>query len=153
MRADLRLLLGLALSVFALSTFAEAQTPGTGSVLISGTLQGPAYPCGNNSCPTYDSGQITIKVGAFNATTNYGHVGGQMKAEQLAMTLTAQLNSSTSPVTAVRSNTRITMTSKQSGALGNYPLSTVVTRGALFTTASFSSTASGPALAGGGGSG
>src|SRR5437762_12887351 len=110
MRADLRLLFGISLSVLVLNTFAQTQTPATGSVLISGSLQGPAYPCGNTSCPTYDSGQVSITVGAFNATTSYGRDGGQMRAEQIAIILTAQLNSGTSLVTAVRSNTKITLT-------------------------------------------
>ncbi len=149
MRADLRLLLSLSLSVLALSTFAQAQTPATGSVLISGSLQGPAYPCGNTSCPTYDSGRITITVGAFNATTSYARVGGQMQAEQLAIILTAQLNSKTSPVTAVRSNTKIILTSKQTGASSNYALSAAASHSNLFPVASFSVTASGPTLIGG----
>ena len=149
MRADLRLLFGISLSVLALNTFAQTQTPATGSVLLSGSVQGPAYPCGNTSCPTYDSGQITISVGAFNATTSYARVGGQMQAEQLANILTAQLNSGTSPVTAVRSNTKITLTSKQTGTSSNYALSAAATHNNLFPATSFSVTASGPALIGG----
>ena len=149
MRADLRLLFGICLSVLALNIFAQTQTPATGSVLLSGSLQGPTYPCGNTSCPTYDSGQITITVGAFNATTSYAYVGGQMQAEQLANILTAQLNSGTSPVTATRSNTKITLTSKQTGTSSNYALSAAATHNNLFSAASFSVTDSGPALIGG----
>ena len=155
MRADLRLLLSLSLSVLGLNSFAQAQTPATGTILISGSLQGPAYPCGNTSCPTYDSGQISISVGGFNATTSYARVGGQMQAEQLAYALTAQLNSAASPVVAVRSNTKIILTSKQTGTLSNYALSTTTSHSNLFPAASFSVTASGPALiagTGGGGS-
>jgi hypothetical protein len=100
-------------------------------------------------CPTYDSGQITISVAGFSATASYGYAGGQTRAEQLAMILTAQLNSSTSPVTVVRSNTKMTITSKQTGTSSNYPVSTRVTHNTLFSTASFSATASGPTLVGG----
>jgi len=49
---------------------AQAQTPGKGSVTISGSLQGPIYPCGNSSCPTYDSGQIRITVASYVAIAN-----------------------------------------------------------------------------------
>src|SRR5207244_7798537 len=125
------------------------QTPANGAVLISGSLQGPAYPCGNTSCPTYDSGRMTVTVGAFSATTSYAYVGGQMQAEQLVNILTAQLNSGTSPVTATRSNTKITLTSKQTGTSSNYALSAAATHNNLFPATSFSVTASGPALIGG----
>src|SRR5258708_21917442 len=116
MRAALRLLFGISLSVLVLNAFTQAQTPATGSVLISGSLQGPAYPCGNTSCPTYDSGQITITVGAFNATTSYAYVGGQMQAEQLANILIAQLNSGTSPATTARSQPQSNITHKPTRA-------------------------------------
>jgi len=60
---------------------AQAQTPGTGAVTITGAEQGPIYPCGNTSCPTYDSGQITITVSGFNAVTNYSRNGGQKTSQ------------------------------------------------------------------------
>ena len=151
MRAGLRLLLVVSLFPAALNNVTYAQTPGTGSVLIGGSLQGPVYPCGNNSCPIYDSGQIGVTVGGFVASVTYGNIGWQVRAEQIAMALTAQLNSQASPVTAVRSNTKIALTSKTSGASSNYALSTVVTHGTLFPTPSFSATTSGTALVGGSG--
>src|SRR5258705_3763897 len=86
----------LLFSLFA----AEAQTPGQGSVTISGSLQGPIYPCANTSCPTYDSGQIQITVNGYNATTNYSRAGGQKTSHQLANALTTQLNAAPLPVTA-----------------------------------------------------
>ena len=55
---------------FALEA-AQAQTPGTGWVNITGSLQGPIYPCGNTTCPTFDSGQITITVNGFAVAANY----------------------------------------------------------------------------------
>jgi hypothetical protein len=127
----------------------QAQTPATGSVIISGSLQGPIYPCGNTSCPTYDSGQIQINVNGYISTTNYSRTGGQKTSEQLASALAARLNTATSPVTAAVSRAKITLTSKLSGTVSNYPLSTVVTYSTQFTRASFSATASGPTLTGG----
>jgi hypothetical protein len=128
-----------------------AQTAGTGSVTISGSLQGPIYPCGNTSCPTYDSGQIQIIVNGFTATTNYSHSSGQSKANQLANSLATQLNATASPVTATVAKSKITLTSKITGTSSNYPLSTSVTHNSLFATASFTATPSGPTLTGGAG--
>jgi hypothetical protein len=51
---------------------ARAQTPGVGWVTISGSLQGPIYPCGNSTCPTYDSGQVTLTINGFSAMTKFG---------------------------------------------------------------------------------
>src|SRR5262245_1434668 len=98
MHAGVRLLF-VSLSLPALTNFARSQVPGTASVVITGRLQGPVYPCGNTSCPTYDTGQVTITVAAFSATASYGNIGGQKTAEQVAMALTTQLNSTGSPVT------------------------------------------------------
>ncbi len=144
------------LAVFSTSVLvafgvARAQTPGTGTVTISGSEQGPIYPCGNTSCPTYDSGQITITVNGFNAVTNYSHTGGQKTSQQLANSLGTKLNTTTSPVTAVVANAKITLTSKLPGTLSNYPLSTFVTHSSLFTQASFAAAPSGPSLTGGSG--
>ena len=127
----------------------QAQTPGKGSVTISGSLQGPIYPCGNSSCPTYDSGQIQITVSSYIATANYSRAGGQKFAQQLANTLAAQLNAATSPVTATLSKTKILITSKLTGTASNYPLSTQVTYNSVFPKASFTATPSGPTLTGG----
>jgi hypothetical protein len=131
------------------SLAAEAQTPGQGSVTINGSLQGPIYPCGNTSCPTYDSGQIQITVNGYKAITNYSRVGGQKTAQQLANSLATQLSAAASPVTATLARTKINLTSKLSGTSSNYPLSTAVTHSSLFASASFSATPSGPTLTGG----
>ena len=142
--------------MFAISAFlffslfaAEAQTPGQGSVTISGSLQGPIYPCGNASCPTYDSGQIQVTVNGYNATTNYSRAGGQKASQQVANSLATQLSAAASPVTAALSKTKIILTTKLTGTSSNYPLSTLVTHSSLFASASFSATASGPTLTGG----
>src|SRR5262249_974937 len=186
MRTILCVLLVAFLCPTVFKNIAHAQTPATGSVVISGTLQRPVYPSASrnklpekadlanittfqtrkvygpsavltnpvsifeasSNCPVYDSGQISVTVAGFTATASYG-IGGAKQAEQLAMTLSAQLNSTTSPVTAVRSNVTITMTSKRSGASANYPLSTAVVHNSLFSRASFLATTSGATLVGG----
>jgi hypothetical protein len=128
---------------------AQAQTPGMGWITISGSLQGPIYPCGNSTCPTYDSGQATITVNGFNATVNYGKSGSQKTATQLANSLAAKLNSATSPVTAIVAKAKITIAAKVSGVTSNYPLSTSVTYNTLFAKPSFIATPSGSTLSGG----
>jgi len=150
---ELRLRVFAVVSTSVLLSFglAQAQTPGTGWVTISGSDQGPIYPCGNTGCPTYDSGQVTITVNGFNAVTNYSHAPGQRTSAQLANSLATQLNSVASPVTAVKNNTKITLTSKLAGTISNYPLSTQVTNNSLFAKASFAATPSGPTLTGGAG--
>lgn len=137
-----------ALCCFARNS-AQAQTPATGWVNISGSLQGPIYPCGNSTCPTYDSGQVTINVNGFIATTNYSKAGSQKTSTQIANALTAKLNTAASPVTATVAKSKITMTTKYTGSLANYPLSTSVTYDARFPQASFTATASGTTLTGG----
>ena len=127
----------------------QAQTPGTGWVNITGSLQGPIYPCGNTTCPTFDSGQITITVNGFAVAANYSKAGSQKTATQLANALAAKLNTAASPVTATVAKTKITMTSKFAGTLSNYPLSTAVTYNTQFTKASFIATPSGATLTGG----
>src|SRR5262245_4330682 len=148
---QLRLLTGFAACLSITSVVAAAQMVGSGSVTISGSEQGPVYPCGRRSCPTYDSGQITIAVNGFNAATSYSNNQGQRNSQQLASALAAKLNTSTSPVTAVVSNAKITLTTKVAGASSNYPLSTQVTHSRLFAKASFTATPSGSTLSGGSG--
>ena len=133
--------------VFAIA--ALTQTAAVGSVSITGALQGPIYPCGRRSCVTYDSGQITIAVNGFTATTNYGNVISEKTAAQLAKSLGALLNVSASPVVATVSKSNIKLTSKLTGTASNYSLSTSVTHSPLFRNASFSAAASGATLSGG----
>src|SRR5947207_14229637 len=102
MRAGSRLLLVVSLSLLVFPKFAESQTPGSGSLFIAGSLQGPVNPCGGAGCPTYDSGQITVSVGGVVATATCRHVGGQPNHEQLAMTCTLQLHATTCSANASR---------------------------------------------------
>ena len=137
----------VSLPVFAVA--ALAQTAGVGSITLSGTLQGPIYPCGSGTCATYDSGQIQVTVNGFTVTANYGYVPYEKTTTQLATSLSALLNTSASPVTAKVSNLTIALTSKLTGTASNYPLSAFVTHSNLFNNGSFSATASGVTLTGG----
>ena len=127
---------------------AQAQTAGTGWVSISGSLQGPIYPCGNSTCATYDSGQVTITINGFIAAVKFGK-GSQTNAASVAKALANKLNATASPVKATVAKATITMTAKAGGAVSNYPLSTSVTYNTLFTKPSFTATPSGPTLTGG----
>jgi hypothetical protein len=127
---------------------AQAQTPGIGYVTISGSLQGPIYPCGNSSCPTYDSGQVTITINGFVAVTRFGKAS-QTTAATVAKALAVKLNSAASPVTATAAKGKITVITKTAGAGSNYPLLTAVTYNRLFPKPSFTATPSGPTLSGG----
>ena len=134
-------------SFLLLAVAAVAQTPATGSVTISGSLQGPI--CVNGKCGIYDTGQIRITVSSFTVSTNYSRSPNQKTATQLANSLANKLNAATSPVTATVSKAKITMTSKATGTAANYPLSTSVTHSSYFASASFGATPSGPTLTGG----
>ncbi|HXF13334.1 MAG TPA: hypothetical protein VN517_09280 [Terriglobales bacterium] len=127
---------------------AQAQTPGIGYVTISGSLRGPIYPCGNSSCPTYDSGQVTITINGFIAVTRFGKAS-QTTAATIAKALAVKLNSAASPVTATAAKGKITVITKTAGAGSNYPLLTAVTYNQLFPKPSFTATPSGPTLSGG----
>lgn len=143
-----RLLVVCSFLLICVST-AVAQTAGKGSVTISGSLQGPIYPCGNSSCPTYDSGQISITVNGYSASRPYSYTPGQRTTNQLANSLATLLNAAASPVTASVSKSKISMSSKVTGTISNYPLSTSVTHSSLFANASFTAAPSGSTLTGG----
>jgi len=139
---------GYAVFVFVSSAVLSfSQTAATGSVTISGSLQGPS--CVNGACGIYDSGQIQITVNRFTASTNYSRSANQKTATQLANSLAAKLNMSSSPVTATVSKSKITITTKAKGTAANYPLSTAITHSPNFAIASFTATASGSLLTGG----
>jgi hypothetical protein len=127
---------------------ARAQTPGVGWVTISGSLQGPIYPCGNSTCPTYDSGQVTITINGFIAMTKFGKAS-QTTATTVAKALATKLNSAASPVTATVAKGKVTVIAKTAGAASNFPLSTSVTYNTLFAKPSFTATPSGASLSGG----
>src|SRR5690242_14597571 len=135
------------LVLLSLISSAFAQTSASGSVTLSGSLQGPI--CVNGTCGVYDSGTIQITVNSFTVSTNYSRSANQKNATQLANSLAAKLNASTSPVTAAVSKSKITMITKATGTAANYPLSTAVTHNSNFAKASFTATPSGATLTGG----
>ena len=140
--------LAILVVLFSVSLATQAQTPAVGSVTIRGSLQGPIYPCSNLTCPTYDSGQVTININGFIAMTKFGKAS-QTTAATVANALAAKLNSTASPVTATAAKGKITVITKTAGAASNYPLSTSVTYNTLFSKPSFTATPSGPTLTGG----
>ena len=137
------------LAFVASASLTFSQTAATGSVAISGSLEGPI--CVNGLCGIYDSGQIQITVNSFTVYTNYSRSANQKTATQLANSLATKLNVSSSPVTATVTKSKITMTTKATGTAANYPLSTAVTHSSYFATGSFTATPSGSTLNGGSG--
>jgi len=128
-------------------------SPGTGSVTISGSERSFVLDCGNPPCQTiYDTGTVSVAVGPVTKTVTYRHGS---TGSSIASALISAINTdSNSPATASGTGATITLTSKASGAITNYPLSA-----SAATTdendfppppaASFTATPSGPALTGG----
>ena len=114
-------------------------TPGIGIVTISGSEQ--------HNGLTFDSGTVSITVDGFQAQYSYG---AGTTSQTIASSLTSSLNASSSPVTASRSGTVITLTAKPTPLDSNYPLSTSVTwKQSSFYNPSFTATPNGSTLAGG----
>src|SRR3984957_18707769 len=124
--------------------------PGTGSVTISGSEQGPVNSCPPNSCPIYDSGNVSVTV---NGVT----VGGagfsslsDTSASIAAVVTTNINNNANSPVTASAGGGNITLTAKSTGVGTDYSLSVSMTHNTtFFPNPSFTITASGADLTGG----
>lgn len=129
--------------------FAQTWTAATGTATIGGKEQGPIYPCGSGSCPTYDSGQIKITVNGFSATASYSNQSGKKTTSALASSLAGLLNQHSSPVIAAANGSKITLTSKTTGANTDWPLSAKVTYNTHFSRASFTVTLSSSTLKGG----
>ena len=141
--------LPLALCLFASVCFGQTWVAGTGTATISGNEQGPIYPCGKHTCPTYDSGQVTITVSGFVASVAYSNQSGKNSSASLALSLAGLLNNASSPVIAGLKGSTISLTSKITGASSNYTLSATSTHSVSFSRASFATTLSGTTLKGG----
>jgi RHS repeat-associated protein len=128
------------------SALTHAATAATGTVTINGseqstlscpnTCQPPMICCaaqpwwkfneplaaatGTQCFTIYDSGTVSITVGAFTATTSYGN--GSTGAT-IASALASALNASNSPVTASAGGNVVYMTSKGTGSNQNFGLS------------------------------
>jgi hypothetical protein len=135
--------------LFSAMCFGQTWVAGTGTATITGTEQGPVYPCGRRTCPTYDAGQIKITVNGFVASVSYANQSGKNSTASLALSLAGSLNSGSSPVIASLKGSKITLTSKTTGASSNYALSTVSTYSTQFKHASFTAALAGVALNGG----
>jgi RHS repeat-associated protein len=131
-------------------------TPGTGSVTFNGSLArictAPGPPP-NNICQEYlyDHGTVQVTVGTFTATVSYAYVRSNNTAAAVASALAAQLNGTSSPITATVVGTTINLTARQTGKASNYSLSASSTSADPndFPQGSFSPAVSGPALTGG----
>jgi len=129
-------------------------TPGTGSVTIAGSeqkqcnepLPPPPAQCTDYS---YDSGTVSITVNGHQDSVPFsGNPISSSTANSIASALATQINGdSGSSVTATASGAKVTLVSKQSGSITNYPLTTSYT--SPLGLWSFSSSASGPTLTGG----
>lgn len=136
---------------FSSLCFAQTWTAATGTATISGKEQGPIYTCGRSSCATYDSGRIKITVNGFSATVSYSNQSGKNSATALASALAGLLNQNSSPVIASVSGSKITVTSKTTGANTDYALAAKISYNTRFSHSSFTATLSGSALKGGNG--
>jgi RHS repeat-associated protein len=96
----------------------------------------------------YDRGTVSITVGGFTATANYG---GSDTPATIAAALASALNASNSPVTASASGSVVNITSKGTGSNQNLALASSSATGdpADFGGPSFSGQTSGSALSGG----
>jgi RHS repeat-associated protein len=108
----------------------SSSTPGTGSFSISfnsGQVSAVFDPCQpRTSCPVtaYNGGAISVTVGGYTASSAYGPPPsvGSSTTQGIASDLANQLNSASSPVTAVLNGSSVTMTGKIAGV--NYTFTT-----------------------------
>ncbi|HEV3038443.1 MAG TPA: RHS repeat-associated core domain-containing protein [Candidatus Angelobacter sp.] len=112
----------------------------------SGNLTG-----GTDSNPgttVYDSGTLTMSVGSFNATVNYG-LSGNSTAQQVASAVASALSGANSPVTAIASGSNIKITYKTIGTAGDLAVlvNSASSQSQYFSSPSF--TSAGGALTGG----
>jgi len=109
-------------SNYSLSAWSQSNDPSHFSVgSFPPTPSGSTLTGGLNAYTLYDTGTVWITVNGFQASTAYAQGS---TTSTLASALAGVLNGSTSPVTASVSGASVTLTSKMSGAITNYPLST-----------------------------
>ena len=125
-----------------------AQTPGTGTVTISGLERSAQIRCPLHCTTIYDSGTLTITVNGHSDSASYGE--GDTSASVASYLVSAINADSAAPVSASLSGTTITLVSKTTGTATNYSLSTSYQNtSGYFTGTSFTPTPSGGALTGG----
>jgi RHS repeat-associated protein len=139
----------------------SALIPATASVTIGTGYaqdQGPVtwYPCGNQGCPDpeFDQGNITVTVNGNTATVAWGQPS---TTSGLASYLASAVNaaSSTLGVTAEASGSTVQLTANNPNTAGSAisfsASATDTTPGGVFSSPSFTATASGSKFVGGGG--
>lgn len=148
----------------ALNRLVEAREPGfddgaagSCSVTIQGTDSGEVIEntcCVGHSCRPcnsilWDTGNVSITVNGYVADEGYGRLS---TPSSIAAAFANTFNSdAASPVAAVANNNVVTLTAKIGGLTSNYPVSatSASSNPAIFGTASFSASPSGPSLTGG----
>lgn len=120
-------------------------SPSFGITPLSMQLAGGANGTSNT---VYDSGTISVTVDGSTKTVSYGQ---SSTSATLASALAAAINGDSSdPVTATSNGGTISLTAKDGGSIGNWPLSVSYTYDSShFSSASFPATASGSSLTGG----
>lgn len=128
---------------YSLSTSTSSQR-GSFSSSASG-----ANLTGGTGFTAYDTGTVWVTVNGSQASVSYGQSD---TSSTIAANLATAINGSSLPVTASASGATVNMTAKQSGAGSNYSLTagSSSSQSGTFSPPSFSATASGANLTGGG---
>jgi|GEM_PF-1213310 len=130
---------------YSLSTGTSSQRGSFSSSASGGNLTG------GTGYTDYDTGTVWVTVNGSQASVSYGQSD---TSSTIASNLASAINASSLPVTASASGATVNMTAKQSGASSNYSLSagSSSSQSGTFSPPSFSATASGANLTGGGNS-
>jgi RHS repeat-associated protein len=123
--------------IIEVDEFTALGTIATGSVTISGSER-----CSG----TCDTGTVTITVGSYNATADYGQGSNPTT---IANDLVAALSNGSSPVTASSSGGTVSINSKATGTSADYSLSSSARDSSPGTRPSFATSNSGSTLTGG----
>jgi RHS repeat-associated protein len=125
--------------------------PGSGSVTIAGSEEGPVNSCPPNNCPIYDSGNFTVTVNGMGVGgAGYSYGGTDTPSTIAAALATAINNDSSSPVTASASGGTVSVISKTTGSSTDYSLAVSMSSNTtFFPTPSFTISPSGTDLTGG----
>jgi len=94
-------------------------TPATGTISIIGAEQSNTV-CTNRCTTMYDTGSLSVTVSGLTVTADYGKGSTSIT---IATALATALNVSGSPVQAVHTAGKVTMTSIATGLAANYPFS------------------------------
>jgi RHS repeat-associated protein len=128
-------------------------TDSKGTVTISGTQQIILEPNPNPppaKLPFLDSGSVSVTVGSFTASYDYGVDQEGDTATTIADGLASAFDGPNSPVTASVTGSTVSLTSRVAGLQADYPLSVSVTYDSSdFSRPSFAAAPSGATMTGG----